>query len=47
MTKEPKTDNDNDLDNIEKPQNKSIDELKGIAKSRRIKNRDKLKKTKV
>ena len=30
--------------NVEKLQNKSIDDLKGIAKVRRIKNRDKLKK---
>ena len=34
----------NDNNNVEKLQNKSIDELKGIAKLRRIKNRDKLKK---
>ena len=34
-----KTDNNN----VEKLQNKSIDKLKGIAKLRRIKNRDKLK----
>ena len=43
MKKEPKK-TDNDVNNIEKLQNKSIDELKGIAKLRRIKNRDKLKK---
>ena len=35
---------DNGVNNGEKLQNKSIDELKGIAKLRRIKNRDKLKK---
>ena len=33
-----------DNNNIEKLQNKLIDELKGIAKLRRIKNSDKLKK---
>ena len=43
MKKEPKK-TDNDVNNIEKLQNKSIDELKGIAKLRRIKNRNKLKK---
>ena len=35
---------DNGMNNVEKLQNKSIDELKGIAKLKRIKNRDKLKK---
>ena len=35
---------DNGVNNVEKLQNKSIDELKRIAKLRRIKNRDKLKK---
>ena len=34
----------NGMNNVEKLQNKSIDELKGIAKLKRIKNRDKLKK---
>ena len=36
--------NDSGVNNIEKLQNKSIDELKTIAKLRRIENRDKLKK---
>ena len=36
--------NDNGVNNVEKLQNKSTDELKGIAKLRRIKNREKLKK---
>ena len=43
MKKEPKK-TDNSVNNVEKLQNKSIDELKGIAKLRRIKNRDALKK---
>ena len=43
MKKEPKK-NDNSVNNVEKLQNKSIDELKGIAKLGRIKNRDALKK---
>ena len=43
MKKEPKK-TDNSVNNVEKLQNKSVDELKGIAKLRRIKNRDALKK---
>ena len=43
MKKEPKK-TDNGGNNVEKLQNKLIDELKGIVKLRRIKNRDKLKK---
>ena len=43
MKKEPKK-TDNGVNNVEKLRNKSIDELKGIAKLTRIKNRDKLKK---
>ena len=35
---------DNGVNNVEKLQNKSTDELKGIAEQRRIKNRGKLKK---
>ena len=41
--KEPKK-TDNGVNNVEKLQNKSIDELKGIAEQRRIKNRGKFKK---
>ena len=43
MKKEPKK-TDNGVNNVENLQNKSIDELKGIAKLTRIKNRDELKK---
>ena len=43
MKKEQKK-TDNGVNNVEKLQNKSMDELKAIAKLRRIKNRDKLKK---
>ena len=39
VKKEPKK-TDNGVNNVEKPQNKSIDELKRITKLRRIKNRD-------
>ena len=35
---------DNSVNSVERLQNKSIDELKGNAKLRRIKNRDKFKK---
>ena len=43
MKKEPKK-TDNGVNNVKKLQNKSIDELKEIARLRRIENRDKLKK---
>ena len=43
MKKEPKK-TDNGGNNVEKLQNKLIDELTGIVKLRRIKNSDKLKK---
>ena len=43
MKKEPKK-TDNGVNSVKKLQNKSIDELKEIARLRRIENRDKLKK---
>ena len=44
VKKEPKKKTDNEVYNEEKLKRKSIDELKEIAKLRRIKNRGKLKK---
>ena len=44
VKKEPKKTPDNEVYNEEKLKRKSVDELKEIAKLRRIKNRGKLKK---